>query len=119
MAYWVYILKKISLYVDEKTLEDFDSQLPNRKRSEVIRELMQHFAKMKFQGMADGIIMSKPRPEDDNFIIRLLECFWMQDSQFIVSRSGIIKVPTKEIVKANLGLGDLVKLTPEKGEVVV
>jgi metal-responsive CopG/Arc/MetJ family transcriptional regulator len=50
-------MKKISLYVDENELKKFDKQLPERSRSEVIRELMKHFASLRVKGMVEGIIV--------------------------------------------------------------
>lgn len=107
-------LKKITLYTNEKELEQFDSKIPKGSRSEILRKLMNHYTYLKSHGLAEGIILAKPMEGQDSFLVKLLDAYVADNVTFFAG--NIIRIPTNDILKHNLELGDTVKLNLNDGK---
>lgn len=105
-------MKKITVYVDEKELEVFDSKMPtDTSRSHLLRELMKHCTYLKSHSLAEGVIVAKSKEGQDSFLIHLFSAYLTETQEF--SAGNIIRIPTSDILKYNLEIGDTVKLCPD------
>jgi len=115
MACWVALTKKITVYVDEKELEQFDSKIPmDVSRSQLLRKLMDHYTYLKLHNLAEGIIVAKPMEGKDRFLVHLSEPYVLGNQR--ISAGNIVYISTADILKYNLELGDTVKLYPDDGQ---
>lgn len=105
MVYWVAYVKKITLYVDEKVLKEFDSKIEEHSRSKVMRYLMNNFIQLRLHGLAEGIIIGK----DNDFLIQISGAYRVDDA--LIAPSAIIRVSKDEVLKHNLAIGDLVRIS--------
>lgn len=105
-------MKKITLYVDEQLLNDFDETKPQElSRAEAIRGLMANFLIMRTNwNNVAGIIVGKPKDLTEDFIIQVREPFVLKDKQgrYIRVSGGLVKVSAEEVMFHNLALGNYV-----------
>ena len=104
-------MKKITLYVNEKDLLDFDKRISGLEvtRSEMIRYCMESFSRLRSFGLVTGRILKKPDDTDNNFFIQV-SIPYVTKGNLLVPNGSIIQVSKDEVLKYNLSLDDIVKL---------